>query len=120
MPFLTLEYSANLTNLDAPALLLHLNESLVTSAPTEEMAIKSRASRFDVFQVGTTAEPRAFLHVKLSLLSGRTPEVKRGIAEGLMAVLQAAGPWPAGMLVQMAVELTDIDRAAFASARVTG
>jgi hypothetical protein len=35
-----------------------------------------------------------------------------------MAVLKAEAGWPAAMLVQMAVELNDIDRAPFLSFRL--
>lgn len=119
MPFLTLDYSANLDAVDVPGLLLRLNQALVDSGQTKEVDIKSRAIRFDTFQVGTsTTDARAFAHVKVSLLSGRTPEIKKDIADRLMAVLKAEAGWPAAMLVQMAVELSDIDRAPFLSFRL--
>ena len=56
--------------------------------------------------------------MKVSLLSGRTPEIKKDIADRLLAVLKAEAGWPAAMLVQMAVQLDDIDRAAFVSFRL--
>ena len=119
MPHLTVEYSANLaTTLQPRALLLRLNQALVDSGHTKELDIKARAIAFEDFQVGTEQEGRAFVHVKLLLLSGRTAEVKREIADRLLQVLQQETDWPQGMLVQCAVELRDIDRAAFASGRI--
>jgi len=118
MPFLTVEYSANLDPLDVPALLLRLNQTIVDGGHADELVIKSRAIRFDTFQVGTSTDVRGFLHVKLALMSGRTDEVKKALAEQLMAVVKDVAPTPG--LVQLAVELSDIDRAGFVSARVGG
>ena len=118
MPFLTVEYSANLDPLDVPALLLRLNQTIVDGGHADELVIKSRAIRFDTFQVGTSTDVRGFLHVKLALMSGRTDEVKKALAEQLMAVVKEVSPTPG--LVQLAVELSDIDRAGFLSARMGG
>ena len=118
MPHLTVEYSANLTALAPRALLLRLNQALVDAGHAKELDIKGRAIAFEDFQIGTEPGNRAFVHVKLLLLSGRTPEVKREIADRLLQVLQQQTDWPQGMLVQCAVELRDIDRAAFASGRI--
>ena len=53
---------------------------------------------------------RAFIHVKLALLSGRSPQIKKQLSESLLAVLQDLCEWPAGVEVQLCVELLDIDR----------
>ena len=118
MPFLTVDYSANLDPLDVPALLMRLNQTIVDGGHADELVIKSRAIRFDTFQVGTSTDERGFLHVKLALMSGRTDEVKKALAEQLMAVAKDMAPTPG--LVQLAVELSDIDPAGFVSARVGG
>jgi len=116
MPFLTLEYSANLDPLDAPALLGRLNQVIVDAGLAPELVIKARATRFAHFRVGTSDDVRGFAHIKLSLMPGRADEVKKALAEQLMAALRDGLPVPG--LVQLAVEISDIDRAGFLSTRL--
>ena len=86
MPHLTIEYTANLAGLDADALLADANQRLAASGHCREADIKSRARRLETFRIGTAQTPRAFVHATLSLLPGRSDEVKSQLA-GL--VLQA-------------------------------
>lgn len=116
MPFLTLEYAANLTPFDATATLRRLNQAIVDAGFAPELVIKARAIRFDDFQVGTSDDVRSFAHVKLSVMPGRTEEVKKALAERLMATLRDGLPVPG--LVQLAVEIRDIDKAGFLSTRL--
>jgi 5-carboxymethyl-2-hydroxymuconate isomerase len=74
--------------------------------------------KLETFRVGTGMGERGFLHVKLALLSGRSPEIKKQLADSLLAVLQDLGPWPAGVSVQLCVELLDIDRVPYAKAAI--
>ena len=111
MPHLHLEYTANLTQLDTDKALLRLNHALVASGQFgAEFDIKSRAVTVERFRVGTGLGERGFVAVRLALLSGRSPQVKKQLSESLLAVLQDLGPWPEGVQVQLSVELLDIDR----------
>ena len=75
MPHLHLEYTANLTGLAVEKTLLRLNNVLMVSGQFgSEFDIKSRAVKVETFQVGTSLDPRGFVAVKLSLLSGRSPQ----------------------------------------------
>lgn len=85
---------------------------------SDEFDIKSRAVKVEAFRVGTGIGERGFVHVKLALLSGRSPEVKKQLSEGLLAVLQDLAPWPADVQVQLCVEIVDIDRASYSKAAV--
>jgi len=58
------------------------------------------------------------VHVKLALLSGRSPETKKQLADSLLAVIQDLGPWPVGVSVQLCVEVLDIDRGPYAKAAI--
>lgn len=119
MPHLTLEYSDNLPGLNLPLTLTALNASLVASGHFEEADVKSRALRFDTFVVGSGSQPRAFVHARLALLSGRSTEVKRTLAEGLLAVLtNHSNAWKPAGEVQISVETQDMDRASYAKAIV--
>jgi len=114
MPHLHLEYTANLPDLAVEKTLLRLNNVLMASGQFgSEADIKSRAVKVEVFQVGTSLIPRGFIAVRLALLSGRSPQVKKQLSESLLAVLQDLGAWPAELPVQLSVELLDMDRDAY-------
>ncbi|AZE47347.1 putative 5-carboxymethyl-2-hydroxymuconate delta isomerase [Pseudomonas chlororaphis] len=110
MPHLHMEYTANLPQLDADKALLRFNHALVASGQFAEYDIKSRARKVETFRVGTGLGERAFVHVKLSLLSGRSPQIKKQLSQSLLTVLQELCEWPAGVELQLAVEILDIDR----------
>ncbi|AZD06895.1 putative 5-carboxymethyl-2-hydroxymuconate delta isomerase [Pseudomonas chlororaphis] len=113
MPHLHMEYTANLPQLDADKALLRLNNALVASGQFAEYDIKSRARKVETFRIGTGLGERAFVHVKLSLLSGRSPEIKKQLSQSLLAVLQELCEWPSGVELQLAVEILDIDRESY-------
>jgi 5-carboxymethyl-2-hydroxymuconate isomerase len=48
--------------------------------------------------------------VKLAVLSGRSPQIKKQLSESLLAVVQDLCEWPAGVEVQLCVEILDIER----------
>ncbi|HZH43998.1 MAG TPA: 5-carboxymethyl-2-hydroxymuconate Delta-isomerase [Lysobacter sp.] len=118
MPHLTVEYTVNLPDLDAAALLDALNAALAGSGEFDEADIKSRAQRLDVFRIGTTPAARGFVHARLALLAGRSAETKRALSAAMLAVLQAEVAAPAGVDVQLCAEVVDIDRDSYAKALV--
>ena len=118
MPHLTVEYTANLTALDTPALLQCLNKTLLASGQFEELDIKSRAVALDCFRVGNRDSGQAFVHAKLAILSGRSEAVKQQLSAALLAELQGL-QWPTGLSVQLCVEILDIHRPSYAKATVT-
>jgi 5-carboxymethyl-2-hydroxymuconate isomerase len=119
MPHLHLEYTANLTDLAVEKTLLRFNNVLMASGQFgSEFDIKSRALKVESFQVGTSLSPRAFIAVKLSLLSGRSPQVKKQLSESLLAALQDVAEWPADMQVQLSVQLVDMDRESYSKVAI--
>lgn len=121
MPHLNLEYSDNLNELNVDVLLLRLNHALVGSGQfADEADIKSRAQAFGQFRVGTAPGERAFAHVRLAILSGRSPEVKTQLSASLLDVLREAIPEQPGLDIQLCVEVLDIDREPYAKARLPG
>jgi len=111
MPHLHMEYTANLSDLNADVALMRLNNTLVGSGQfAAEFDIKSRAVKVETFKVGTAMAERAFVHVKLALLSGRSGQIKKQLSDSLLAVLQDLCQWPTDIEVQLAVEILDIDR----------
>ncbi|MHC8298477.1 5-carboxymethyl-2-hydroxymuconate Delta-isomerase [Pseudomonas sp. ZS1P83] len=114
MPHLHMEYTANLPELNADVALIRLNNTLVASGEfAAEYDIKSRAVKVETFKVGTALGERAFVHVKLALLSGRSAQIKKQLSESLLAVVQDLCEWPTGVEVQLAVEILDIDRESY-------
>ncbi|MHC8291217.1 5-carboxymethyl-2-hydroxymuconate Delta-isomerase [Pseudomonas sp. XS1P51] len=114
MPHLHMEYTTNLPDLNADVALIRLNNTLVASGQfAAEFDIKSRAVKVETFKVGTALGERAFVHVKLALLSGRSPQIKQQLSDSLLAVVQDLCEWPTGVEVQLAVEILDIDRESY-------
>lgn len=115
MPHLTLEYSANLSDaLDPPALLAGINAELAASGHFAEPDIKSRAIRLDDYLIGLHNNGRGFVHVRLAILSGRTPEVKKELSAAVLAALQAGVPAVNGVAIQLSAEIADLDRPSYA------
>ena len=120
MPHLHMEYTANLPELNADVALIRLNNALVASGEfSAEFDIKSRAVKLETFKVGTALGERAFVHVKLALLSGRSPQIKKQLSESLLAVVQDLCEWPTGVEVQLAVEILDIDRESYSKVAIS-
>ncbi len=130
MPHLTLEYSANLATL-APAFnpaaaLAAINRAAFASGLFGEADIKSRALACEPFCIGVEAAPRAFAHLRVALLSGRSGEERRQLAAQLLAALkttvngengqnsrQDSAP-VSGSEIQLSVETCDLDRPSYA------
>ncbi|MBV6822680.1 5-carboxymethyl-2-hydroxymuconate Delta-isomerase [Pseudomonas sp. PD9R] len=119
MPHLHLEYTANLPELNADVALIRLNNTLVGSGQFgAEFDIKSRAVKVETFKVGTVLAERAFVHVKLALLSGRSSQIKQQLSESLLAVVKDLCEWPVGIEVQLCVEILDIDRESYSKTAI--
>ena len=88
-PHMSVEYTANLSGFNVPATLLPLNQALVDSGEFNEADIKSRAIRLDDFLVGLQVQGRAFMHVTLHILSGRSAEQKQALSSRLLQVISA-------------------------------
>lgn len=112
MPNLTIEYSANLTNFDAEKTLETVNTAIAAlTQHFKEMDIKSRVIRHEHFRIGTKDEPRAFIHAQLSILSGRSKEIKKEISQTLLQALrQSYMASPGNLAVQFCSEILDNDR----------
>lgn len=119
MPHLYVEYSANLAGLPERQLLSELNAA-VCGHPTitDPLDVKSRIAAVQQYVIGTTPGLNGFVHVQLNLMSGRTPEVKKELSDRIAEVLRRLTPHPAGMLVQLSVDIADMDRACYHKGRL--
>ena len=120
MPHLYLEYTTpqldGLTNV-MPELLQRLNDVVFASGEFPvESAIKTRALQVTQHRIGTVDLARGFVHLRLHLLSGRSPEFKKQLSGDLLAVLKTVVPQ--GALCDLSVEMVDIDRPSYSQATV--
>lgn len=113
MPHLTIDYSNNLDASITPALLRTANAALLATGQFQEADIKSRAQGFDCFAVGTQVAARGFVAARLAILSGRSSQIKREVADALLAALEAAIT-DDKLELQISVEVVDIDRDSYA------
>lgn len=119
MPHLTIEYSANLPAFPEAQALRELNAAVCASPEVlDEADLKTRFVRTGSFEIGTAPQQRAFVHAQLRLLAGRTPEAKQDLAGRVATVLRARTPKPAGVLVQLSVEIVDMDRPSYVKERL--
>lgn len=119
MPHLTIEYSRNLPLYPEAQALAEINAALCASPEfPDEADVKSRFLIADSFEIGTAPAQRAFVHAQLRLLSGRSPEAKKDLAERIAEVLRRRTPKPQGVMVQLSVEIVDMDRAAYVKDRL--
>lgn len=120
MPHLTLEYTRNLPDFDPGSALASLNQAMFDSGLFGEADIKSRAIGLDCIQIGLRDMPRGFAHVRIAMLSGRTPEERKQLADAVLAALSGEISAAAGSEIQLSVETVDLDRPSYAKAVIHG
>ncbi|MFW2744644.1 5-carboxymethyl-2-hydroxymuconate Delta-isomerase [Acinetobacter baumannii] len=105
------DYSDNLTGLNAKQLLEEINTTLIETELFSPEDIKSRARRDEVFLIGLGVD-QAYIHVKAYILSGRTAEQKQLVGEQLLAALSNKKylPQEFNKEIQLCVELIDMPR----------
>ena len=117
MPTLTLEHTSNI-RFDTHDTLRALNHTLLASGQFNELDIKSRALCMTDVVIGTEADERGFVIIKLGLLSGRSVAVRDGIADALLAQIQQLIPAPTGLTVQYCIDLVEHERERYRKAIV--
>jgi 5-carboxymethyl-2-hydroxymuconate isomerase len=118
MPHLNLEYSNNLGGFNPRLALQQLNNALIESGHFIESDIQSRAMGFDDYLIGNVDEGRAFIHVKLRLLSGRSAEIKKALSDTLLQAIEINTPQ--ALNISIRAEIIDIDRESYGSKNVAG
>ena len=113
MPHIHLEYSNNL-ELEPRPLLKALNTALFESGHVSAINdIKSRAVAQEDFVVGLDEHAQhAYMHAKVSLLTGRTVEVQKQISLLLLDVLKQHVTASA-VEVQLCVEILEMNKATY-------
>lgn len=116
MPHLTLEYTHNLAGFDPVGALAAVNAAMFDSGLFSESDIKSRAIGIDCFEVGILPGERGFIHVRIALLTGRSSDERKLLADSVLAALMPAVNRKKGLKIQISVETTELDRPSYAKA----
>jgi 5-carboxymethyl-2-hydroxymuconate isomerase len=113
MPHIHVEYSANVENLAVRPLLVALNQAMLDGAYVgSALDVKSRAICQDDFVIGIDAQDQAYIHVKVSLLTGRSLELQTEISAKLLQVLKEHLP-AQKVCMQLCVEILEMNRATY-------
>ncbi len=113
MPHITLQYTANLPELNVSQTLRRVNEAACQSGLFEEGDVKSRAIQLQSFIVGTAQDERAFLHLTVAM-SPRGSQLERAMAEVLVQVLEdALVRSRSGISTQACVEVIHVDTSTY-------
>lgn len=116
MPHILIEYSSNLSKLDAQATLQNVNRALAASGQFDDLDIKTRIAAVRDFLVGTGEQTHAFVHATLRLLNGRDLATRQTLANAVLNALKASLEPHAQLqaAVQISVDVVDMDRQAYA------
>ena len=114
MPHMTVEYTNNLQGVNEGALMQALNDAVCGHATvSDEADVKTRIAQLSDFRIGLNTTGRAFAHVELRLMAGRTAEVKKELSDRIAAVLKAQIPTQAALDVQLSVDIVDMDKPSY-------
>ena len=116
MPHLIMEFSKNLgSDTELSLLLGELHRELGAADSVDIEAVKSRMYSHDNFFVGADTSRRAFLHLAVKVLPGRTVEWKRALGERLHERMKkkAASLLPSSINCSTTIEFVDLDEATY-------
>ena len=109
MPHVKLEYTENVEwNNPIQDIFHKLQTVLVQHARVKPENCKSRAIELKYFHCAGKSHSGGFIHLEISLLSGRTKEVKTNIGKECSRIVQSFIENTAK--IQVSVELRDMDR----------
>ena len=118
MPQVIVEYTENLAGFPTAEVLRVLNQRLIACGEFQPHDIKSRAVCVRDFLVADGDDAHAFVHVSLSILSGRSQATKAAISQSLMGALQTLlAPMP-DLTLQLSIEVRDMERAVYSKSSV--
>lgn len=113
MPHIHLEYSDNLQHIiETKPLMLAIHQALFKTGHIKTPNdLKSRAIMQQDYVVGlSTLQDQAYVHAKVSLLSGRSVEVRQEIAGLVLEVMQQhVSPQPE-LNIQLCVEILEMQK----------
>jgi len=110
VPNLIMEYADPVAErVNVPGLLEDLHQILLSCGLFEPDSIKSRCYPCHTWLVGAEGDLNTFIHIELSMLSGRSSEQKRDLSRSLITVLEQH----ASTINSLTVDIRDMDRDSF-------
>jgi 5-carboxymethyl-2-hydroxymuconate isomerase len=106
MPNLVLEYSANL-DLDVAATLKAINTAIASCGVFADDDIKTRATRFDGWLVGSEGRGDGFAHLRISM-GPRDAAIEGAIADAAMHAMHETIRTRGSMRAQLCVEVLHV------------
>ncbi|MQW91364.1 5-carboxymethyl-2-hydroxymuconate isomerase [Acinetobacter wanghuae] len=114
MPHIHLEYSDNLTELDPKPLLTAIHEKMLAGHFVQSAKeLKSRAIKQSNYLIGLGEENDAYLHAKVSVLSGRDEPTKIAISQEVLTAIQESFTQPENLNVQICVEIIEMPKSTY-------
>ena len=115
MPHLTLEYSGNVPDPpDIQGILREIHRVLQETAGIKIENCKSRGRVAEKYLVANGESTRAFVHLDVRILEGRSGELKRELGYQLLDTLREHfSSAEAALDLQTTVEIRDIERASY-------
>jgi 5-carboxymethyl-2-hydroxymuconate isomerase len=112
MPHAILEYTQNVVDdVDPHDLFRRLHEIMTSAGPFTLSDIKSRVYACEHFHIADGNPHNAFVHLSLSVLEGRDPEVLRMVGEHALDLLREAyAQSHASLNCQFSVEIREMAR----------
>jgi len=112
MPHLTLEYTANCVLLKpASELFSKLHTLLEHYAKADLMSCKGRLHKVEDFYIGANLEKRAFVHLDIRLIEGRTKQTLQEVGQKTLECMQTCfGPQHDGIVLEFSVEFNELSK----------
>lgn len=118
MPHVVLEYSGNvLEQVEFNDFFKKLHSLIIENGPFKLKDIKSRAVRRENFYVSDGNESNGFVHLALSILTGRELDLKQTLGEKILSFLkQEFARSYEEMSCSISVEIKELDRDTYSKA----
>ncbi|WP_336020025.1 5-carboxymethyl-2-hydroxymuconate isomerase [Acinetobacter lwoffii] len=120
MPHLHLEYSDNLQHIEIKPLLVAIHQAIFKAGHVSDPNdLKSRAIMQQDYMIGLNlVTDQAYVHAKVSLLSGRSVEGRQAIFELVLDVMQQyIAPQPE-LKIQLCVEIIEMPKQTYSKASI--
>ncbi|WP_375751718.1 5-carboxymethyl-2-hydroxymuconate Delta-isomerase [Vibrio sp. HN007] len=110
MPNLVMEYTNSVDErVNVQGLLEDLHQVTIDSGLFAADDVKTRALRCHHWLIGNKGDSEDFIHISFELLSGRTVEQKKKLADDLMAVLKSQ----TSAVYSLSLNIRDMDKETF-------
>lgn len=112
MPHCIIEYSSNVKDsVNFPEFFKRLHELLASSSDIQLDQLKSRWLRREDYFIGDGSPQNAFVYLQISLMTGRTLELRKQLGQSALDLLASYFPrTQAELSCSMTVEMREMER----------